>query len=320
MAVAAVVVIMLEIRRILCPCDFSSFSEKALAHAVELARWFEATVHVLHAYGATVPSPPPAPLAPVPGGMPPTLLPSPDPEGHDAAGRELRRFVEPAQKTGVNVVAALEWGEPVTTILERAREEKADLVVMGTHGRSGFERLVLGSVAEKVLRKAPCPVLTVRAEGPARARPTRVLCPFDFSDSSKHALWWALELAAKADAPLQLLSVVEVPMAVPPPLAVFGTVEQIEEAQERTRKGLSDALGDIDLSKRPAVERTVVRGKPSTEIVRIAEEEGTDLIVMGVHGHGVVDRMLFGSTTHHVVREAPCPVLSVRPLPEATRD
>jgi nucleotide-binding universal stress UspA family protein len=308
---------MLEIHRILCPCDFSDFSRKALAHAVELARWFGATVHVLHAR-ATVPSPAPAPLAPVPAGMPTSLPPTAAPEGAEVAGEELRRFVEPARKTGVNVVAALEGGDPVATILARAREENVDLVVMGTHGRSGFERLVLGSVAEKVLRKAPCPVLTVRAEGAARARPARVLCPLDFSDSSRHALSWALELAAKAEASLQVLSVVEVPMAAPPPPAVVGGAEQIQEAQERTKHALSEALGEIDLSRRPAVERTVVRGKPSREIVRVAEEEGADLVVMGVHGHGVIDRLLFGSTTHHVVREAPCPVLSVRQFPEAS--
>jgi nucleotide-binding universal stress UspA family protein len=320
MAVARVIVIMLEIRRILCPCDFSDFSERALTHAVELARWFGATVHVLHTHGATATLPAPAPLAPVPAGMPATLPPPPTPENSEAAAEQLRRFVEPAQKTGVNVTATLEWGDPVAATLRHAREEDVDLVVMGTHGRSGFERLVLGSVAEKVLRKAPCPVMTVRADGPGESRPARVLCAYDFSASSKHALSWALELAAKAHASLQVLSVVEMPMAAPPPPAVFGTAEQIEEAQERTRKALDEALGELEGTRRPAVERTVLRGKPSREIVRVAEEAGSDLVVMGVHGHGVVDRLLFGSTTHHVVREAPCPVLSVRPPAEASGD
>jgi nucleotide-binding universal stress UspA family protein len=101
---------------------------------------------------------------------------------------------------------------------------------------------------------------------------------------------------------------------------VWGAAEQIEEAREQTKRALSEALGEIDLSERPPVERTVLRGKPAREIVRVAEEEGVDLVVMGVHGHGVIDRLLFGSTTHHVVREAPCPVLSVRRPPGASSD
>jgi nucleotide-binding universal stress UspA family protein len=97
----------------------------------------------------------------------------------------------------------------------------------------------------------------------------------------------------------------------------------MEGAQDRAKDALNDVLAEIGarlgVTGRTPLERTVVRGKPSREIVRVAEEEGADLIVMGVHGHGVIDRMLFGSTTHHVVREAPCPVLSVRQPLEPAR-
>jgi nucleotide-binding universal stress UspA family protein len=146
-----------------------------------------------------------------------------------------------------------------------------------------------------------------------------VLCPIDFSDSSKDALRWAFVLAANARSPLQVLNVVEV-LSAPPPLAVFGAAEQIELAQDRAKEALNDVVMEIGarlgVTGRMPAERTVVRGKPSREIVRVAQEDSAELIVMGVHGHGVVDRMLFGSTTHHVVREAPCPVLSVRQPPE----
>jgi nucleotide-binding universal stress UspA family protein len=308
----------------LCPCDFSEFSRRGLAQAIELAQWFGSTVEVLHAHALPMPAMASAPIAPAPAAMPAPVV-TPATEGQEQALREqLRHLVEPAEKAGAAVVTALEWGDPVTTILERAGQDGVDLVVMGTHGRSGFERLFLGSVAEKVLRKAPCPVLTVRAEGDAPARPRRVLCPIDFSDSSKSALHWALVVAAKASAPLQVLHVVEI-LAVPPPLAGFGAAEQqIELGQKRAEELLADVLTEAEetlpVEGRPTLERTVIHGKPAREIVRVAEEDGADLVVMGVHGHGVIDRMLFGSTTHHVVREAPCPVLSVRQPPEPVRE
>jgi nucleotide-binding universal stress UspA family protein len=143
-----------------------------------------------------------------------------------------------------------------------------------------------------------------------------IVCPTDFSEASKRALEWARALAARTGASVEVLHVVEV-LPELPPLAVFGATDEISRLREHAEKQLGALISALSESEEgPSwsdVNRTVVRGKAHREIVSVAGQHGVDLVVMGVHGHGVIDRMLFGSTTHHVVREAPCPVPSVRP-------
>jgi nucleotide-binding universal stress UspA family protein len=202
----------------------------------------------------------------------------------------------------------------VTGILERARTLPADLVVMGTHGRGGFDRLALGSVTEEILRKAPCPLLTISrpAQG-VQPLPLfkRILCASDFSESAVRALDFALSLAQEADARLILLHVLE----------WLPNLKEARESLERDAyRQLREAVpGSARNWSQP--EEKVTAGKAHREILRVAQEEQAELIVQGVQGKNAVDRMVFGSTAHHVVREAICPVLSVRnPLNGATRD
>jgi nucleotide-binding universal stress UspA family protein len=226
--------------------------------------------------------------------------------------------VAPLEKAGAPVVTTLrEEADPVATILEHAERMDVDMIVMGTRGRSGLERLVLGSTAEKVLGRAACPVLTVRAESPGTAVPNRLLCPIDFSEASREALHRAMALAIRARASLQVLNVVR-PEPVPPAPAL--AAEGAKEV-DLARKGVEDLVQKVLRERdgddvRPSLDTTVTRGIPSEEIVAAAEKGSADLVVMGARGHGAIDRMLFGPTTHHVVREAPCPVLCVRPRPE----
>src|SRR5436309_1153004 len=144
---------MLTIRRILCPVDFSDFSRPALDLAFALAARSGAEILALH---VTAPSLPPTAAFPeVPAIL--TL----DPTVMDRLRAELASFVAPSRTPDVPLRSVVAQGAPVTTILLEAQALGADLIVMGTHGMGGFERWVLGSVAEKVLRKAPCPVLAV---------------------------------------------------------------------------------------------------------------------------------------------------------------
>ena len=126
---------------------------------------------------------------------------------------DTEAFAETEGAPGITIEAVVREGNTAGEILEQADSMKADLLVIGTHGRSGFERLVLGSVAEKVLRKASCPVLIVpkRLPDAVPARPVlykRILCPVDFSDSSLHALKYAMSMAQEADGQLTVLHVV----------------------------------------------------------------------------------------------------------------
>ena len=171
---------MIEIRRILCPIDFSDHSRRALDHAIAIARWYESTVTVLHVFS-------PAPVAafgPGPVVFEPIVL---TPADRDQLLADTKAFAETESAPGVAIEAVVREGNTAGEILEQAIGMTADLLVIGTHGRSGFERLLLGSVAEKVLRKASCPVMTV-PKGLPDAVPAgpvlykRILCPVDFSD------------------------------------------------------------------------------------------------------------------------------------------
>jgi nucleotide-binding universal stress UspA family protein len=186
---------------------------------------------------------------------------------------------------------------------------------MGTHGRHGFERLLLGSVTEKVLRRAPCPVLTVppaiSGAHPSGPPYKRILCPVDFSTSSDDALRHALSLAEEAKARLTVLHVLEwfPEQGLREHRPFNPELQHFLEDDARAR--LAKAIPAEARAWCEPVER-VRCGKPYREILRAAEEEGSDLVVLGVLGRGAANLMLFGSTTNRVVRQATCPVLTVR--------
>jgi nucleotide-binding universal stress UspA family protein len=309
---------MIEINTILCPIDFSDYSRRALDHAVAVARWYDSTITAFHVYAA----PPPAAYgleSPPPVGM--VLTPA----DRERLTTAMARFVETANASGVPTEIAIGQGTSAANeILQQADAMRADLLTIGTHGRSGFDRFVLGSVAEKVLRRADCPVLTVPRQAPdavpvAPAVFTRILCPIDFSDSSMHALNYAMSLAQEADASLTVLHVMVYDLEIEAPelyetviadkrLSVADYRRRCEEySRERLRAAVPETVGAYC-----TVEVLLASGKPYREILRVAAEQQTDLIVMGVQGRGAADLMVFGSTTQHVVRQATCPVLTIR--------
>jgi nucleotide-binding universal stress UspA family protein len=288
-----------QISHILCPVDLSEISGRALDYAVALARQHRARVHVLEVL--------PAQSAPKVTEWPAIFE---DPAGLAGVDRQdLERFVAPAAEAGVLARVHLRDGEVVPRILELAAEIDADLVVLGTHGRGGFERFTLGSVAEKVLRRAGRPVLAVPPgdRHPADAPLRTILCPTDFSDPSRTAAEYAAFLAGTSVAELVLTTVFEWPFGDTHGPDALGELRRSLEAEAR------DQLGAVAAGlKTAAPPRTIVAcGKPSREIVTIASHQAADLIVMGLSGRGAVDLALLGSTTHQVLRQAPCPVLTV---------
>jgi nucleotide-binding universal stress UspA family protein len=309
---------MIEIKTILCPIDFSDHARRALDHAAAIARWYDSTITLFHVHMV----PPPAAYgleAPPPVGM---VLTQEDRERLTAG---MARFAETATASGVPIELAIEQGASVANeILRQASWMRADLLAIGTHGRSGFDRLLLGSVTEKVLRKAECPVLTVPRQVPdavpgALVVFKRILCPIDFSDSSLHALNYAMSLAQEADARLTVLHVMVYDLAVEAP-EMYETViadRRLTVTDYRTRceqyakDGLQAAVPDT-VRAYCTVETMLAIGRPHREILRVAAEQEADLIVMGVQGRGAADLMVFGSTTQHVVRQAACPVLTLR--------
>jgi nucleotide-binding universal stress UspA family protein len=299
------------IERILCPTDFSACSERALQRAVGLARWFGARVTALHVIGNARWS-----AMTMKGGLYMALPPDALRAQREAAEKELRRLAESVRGEGVPFEGKLVEGDPARAIQALAGSLPAHLLVMGTHGWSGLEHLLLGSVAERVLRTAPCPVLTVR-EDPTELRNfslfRRILCAVDLTKASERTLDMAFSLAEETLARVTLLHVVEGLLGesgpeLYRPVPETGRLRRqlVDEAMEQLQRVGQRAQGFCDLRER------VETGSAWRQILGVAEETYADLIVMGAHAHGAVGRMFFGSTANQVVRHATCPVLTVR--------
>jgi nucleotide-binding universal stress UspA family protein len=298
---------MVDIRRILCPIDFSDVSRHALEHASAIAKWYEADLTALH-----VMAPPLLPLPPVlfaePSHSP--VLSEPD---RRAAHDRLHEWLAPVRLAGIKTDLIVDRGNPASCILRTAASIHADLISMGTHGLSGFDRLVLGSVTEKVLRKATCPVLTVPPATATAARIpyARLLCPVDFSSSSLAALHLAFSMAKEADADLTMLHVVDWDTDDDLSRVAFDSPEFRRRVEEQTSARLESLVTeDVRTWCKPSTR--IREGKPYRQILKAAEEGAADLIIIGVRGRNPVDLALFGSTTNQVVRHASCPVLTLR--------
>jgi len=298
---------MIAIDSILCPVDTSEISRAALDYAIAIATQYGARLRVLEV--AATPDLPPA--------VTPAAVVSLTIERRKALIEELEQFVEPALAAGVPTEIRLEEGYAVAQILADVESMPADLLVMGTHGRHGFDRLVLGSVTEKVLRKTNSPVLTV----PPRARRVRdgaplfttILCATDFSAAATRAVDYAVSLAEHSHARLVLVHVLD--WVVPQVM-----VARIEESRPQWELEALEQLRQlVPASTRQVcqVEERVGAGRAADEIIRLAAETSTDLVVAGVSGSGALDRALLGSVTHAVVHGATCPVLTVRLRPAA---
>ncbi len=295
---------MVEIRNVLCAVDFSDTSRHALEHAAAIAGWYHSKVTALHVMQSLYFASPPVLFADF------AMAPS---DTDRAQAREwLAEWVSHTPTQGVPIDVQVTDGLPHRRILQYAAGLPADLVVLGTHGRSGVERMLMGSVAEKVLRKAECPVLTV----PPKARETtlpykRLLCPVDFSPSSLLALRFATSLALESDANLMILYVFEWPPDEEWLVEQVDTPDLRSQIEKTTRQRM-DRLVSEQVRTWCEPETKLAYGKPYREILDLADRDATDLIVMGVRGRNALDMMLFGSTTNQVVRHATCPVLTLR--------
>jgi nucleotide-binding universal stress UspA family protein len=303
----------MTITRVLCPIDFSETSAHALELAAAVAGWYNAHLTVLHVYPAVNRAYGPSVTDES------SLMAGPAPAELEAAREHAASAAVPVRNAGLPHDIVVTAGQPVHAILHHASGLPADLVVMGTHGASGFQHLLLGSVTEKVLRRATCPVLTVPPRAPATTTRFRhVLCAVDFSDWSVKAAAAAASMAREAGATLTLLHVLEWPWHEPPePPTVGVPPEQALALAEYRRYLETTARGRLEEVARtvaaqgvtPAIETRF--GKPHVELMDEARESNADLMVIGIRGRNAVDLGLFGSTTNQVVRRATCPVLTI---------
>jgi nucleotide-binding universal stress UspA family protein len=297
---------MIRLERILCPTDFSKFAFRAADYAVALGRHYDAEVHFLHVIPSALIHPEQYPY--VAEAVPLA------PEFRQRALERLDAFVALSKAEGVRTRFSVAEGAPVNVILETASADRSSLICLGTHGREGVERLVLGSVAEKVLRKSRCPVLTVSEPGDERAPKEAVfkniLCAVDFATLSLKAVEYCLSLAQEAGGRLTLFNAVEWFPDEPTWVGSPNVSDYRTEMEEQVRTRLEEV---VPREAREWCDVTVVvrSGKAYRELLAVAAETKADLIAMGVRGRNPLDIMLFGSTTQHVVRHAQCPVLTI---------
>lgn len=226
---------------------------------------------------------------------------------------ELGRVVRLANENGLMADHRLQVGIPQDSILEGAHSSDIALIAMGTHGKTGLDRFRLGSVAESILRQAPCPVLTVHASvtsrtsvNPSRMSLSRLLVATDFSVSSKAALRTAVVLAKRLNARVVLVHAAE-----PSGSLQSGPLRIDEFSRKRYARQLQRIIS-ASRADEVSTDEVVITGNPVEVILGQAKHQKVDLIIVGTHGRRGMKRHMLGSVAEGVVRGAACPVLVVR--------
>ncbi len=303
------------INTIVYTTDFTTCSQQALPYALDLARRYDAALHLLHVY-FTINS------GPVNAFMQPGAPTASQTELEDEVYQLHRTSLEPYDTEDIDLVLSYLDG-PVDTrgILSYVKHHRADLIVMGTHGRSGFGHFLLGSVTEEVLHHAPCPVFTVRPreEAPVGITPIRkILVPVDFSDQTGPVLQFADSLGQRYQAEVHVLNVVE-PLAYPAAVTGLATIyDVVPDLNTRMHNHLNQLLRQSRAMGLNA-EAHVETGPPVHTILAQAREGDYDLIIMGTHGRSGIRRLLLGSVAERVIRSAPVPVVAVQTLSDGFR-
>lgn len=296
----------IELNNILAPVDFSPASRQGLAFAAGVAARFHSQLYLFYVI------------------EPPSLpewgyahLAIKEAKLRRAAEERLSQFpVECGIEPGLTRSTKVGTGRADREICTLAAEGNVDLIVLASHGLGGLKHAFIGSTAERVVRHAPCPALTVRDRalgkdqaGKQSFAPKRILVTTDFSEASKKAFPYAVAFAHKFEAALTLLYVV--PTHLAPSISQIGVVLEEKRLLAAAREQLP-RFREAELDPHLHVETLVLGGGPAHEICTTAEKQNFDLIVISTHGYTALRRFAVGSVTENVVRHAPCPVLVVR--------
>lgn len=283
----------MEIKKILVPVDFSEFSNRAVSYAINLSKRFNAKIKLLHVvtlFHEDVAEE--------------SLLKKYEKQIHS----KLKDHKSAANKKGVEVESILLRGFSASDkILEFIQENKFDLVIMGSHSRTGIKHILQGSVSERVVRLSPVPVLTIH-HSTKKPDPQTILIPIDFSKFSKEVAKVGIFLAQLFKAKIIFLHVVE---QMAHPAFYAASIESIFQIDKGLKDRALEKLQAFVNGKDTPSEYFVSEGKAYKEIVDCANETKADLIVMATRGLTGLDYFLMGSTAERVVRMAPCSVLTV---------
>jgi nucleotide-binding universal stress UspA family protein len=301
----------MQLKNIICATDFSDLANSAVSCSVSLAKEFNAKLYLCHVIDLS--------SATLYG------------DATFAFETQLIHMEEYAQERLRHIMDKyqVEWEPLVTTgnaadeVARLAEEKNVDMAITATRGHSGLKRVVLGSVTERLMRTLPCPLLAVHGQGGYpdgnEIRFKRILIGCDFSSDSNLAFQYGLSFAQEYEAEVHLVHVLEPP--------VYKDWPKAEDAKEIVRKGLLEQL----TAKLEAMVPTealnwckpktvLLSGQPHVELIKYADAQGIDLIVLGVTGHGLVESFFVGSTTERIMRRSPCAILSVRPVQKRDDD
>ena len=289
---------MIAIKKILCPVDFFPASDAAVSYAAALAGNYEASIHLLHV------------ITPVAVGTYEYAIDTAEimKSIEERSTDELKKLAAKVKEASISCEFQICVGDVYDEIKRAIEVARPEIVVMGTHGRRGVERWFMGSTTEKLLRHSPVPLITISAAGEKQAAPRfqRILVTTDFSDGTPDALAYAFSVAQENESQISLLHVIH-------DVAADVSGKYRDSLIEGVHKQLND-LVPAEAKNWCDVNTRVDTGIPYRIILRILEDEKIDLVVMNIHGKGMLDRALLGSTAERVVRVAPCPVMLIPPM------
>lgn len=296
-----------QLKSIICATDLSDFSNHAVSYGISLAKELGVKLYVCHVVDIS--------YAAVYG------------KGSGPAEQESRimNYAHEHLKRSVGE-QPVDWeplitkGHPANEIVRMAEEKNVDLAISASHGRSGLKRLILGSVTDRLMRTLPCPLLVVRRPEHDFVAPTneeirlkRIFVGCDFSPDSSLAFQYGLGLAQEFQSELHLIHVIEPPVYK---YLLKPAIDSGEGLEQDLRDRFNEKLRNMvpEEARNWCTTKTILLpGRPHEELTKYAVINDADLIVLGVRGHGLIEMLFVGSTTDRVVRQAPCPVLSVRP-------
>ncbi len=294
----------MEYKNILVPVDFSDCSNKALEYAILFGEKYGARLTLFHVIALFQEDVNEAERV--------QELENYVKKQEDKIRRQMAGSEGKVSARGISVQTVIQRGiNPADTILEYVEENPFDLIIMGTHGRTGLKHVLQGSVAEKVVRLSPVPVLTIHRDV-HKFDFDDILVPIDFSMYSHKAVEFAVDLAHNFNSRLVFLHVIE--QEIHPSFYAAGVTSIFEidhDLKQRVIQNMQEFVEDF-IDENFSVKYVVLEGKAHREIVEYAKENNMDLIVIATHGLTGLEYLLLGSTTEKVVRWATCPVFTVK--------
>jgi len=321
-------------KKIICAVDFSDFSHLILSYGRALASEFHARLYVCHILSDMV-------------------MLSSHGQAYIASNKVAEERLENAKailgdlvkKHGVDAQIIVSQGHPADEITQIVQEKNIDLVIAATHGGSGIKRFLIGSVTDRLVKTLTCPLLVLHTQEDHPSFPDlfrvpleRIIVGCDFSQESDLAFEYGLSLAQEFQAELHLVHVIKPAKHIELTTADYMKIQEgdylgwnrsdLLDLQEKTKEAewerRSSLLSSIErrLSNMVPEESrnwctpviTLLEGQPYNELIRYSEIKKMDMIVLGVHGHSLLEQFLVGSTTDRVISRAGCPVLAVRKL------